>query len=116
MTTMSNVLQFPATVVDDWQRVETQIRSLLNEHGTEPHVAEDVVESMQHVFDNFARDFTFTVELPFSGRVPQHERDAIKHAVNVAFEDLKRQLAEHARELLIERLVRELEFAREQHS
>lgn len=109
---MSNVIQFPATVVDDWQRVEAQIRTLLDEHGTEPDVAEQVVGAMEQVFENFARDFTFTVELPFSSRVPRHERDAVKQAVNTAFEDLKRQLAEHARQLLIERLVRELEVAR----
>lgn len=102
---MSNVIQFPSKVTQDWQLFKVSLMAVLEPLNESNAFKSQIVARMEEVF----KDYDFSVEIELA--LPNEFLEPLQNEI----ERINSQLQKRSHTLIISRLMLEIELARSQH-
>jgi len=99
---MSNIVEFPTKLVQDWVVIERSLRDVLNSTDASNEFVDLIIERMQASYKEHQLDYQLSFNLPEN------------YAENVlsALTDFSKALQQRTNELMLSRLILEIKLAK----
>jgi hypothetical protein len=98
-----NIFEFPTKSIRDWINIKATLQEVLNEAGASQQFSEYVCSRMKVAFDEHQFEYPISIGLP----------EEYAASVSESIAQFQAALQNHTSELLVKRLIVEIELAKE---